>query len=78
MVHKGKKGFRAVSFQISEDIRAELLRITGQETLTAAVHEALADFVLRDQEEGPLRKRRELERKWIAEAGFGLRREWEP
>jgi hypothetical protein len=54
-----------------------LLRITGQETLTAAVHEALADLVLREQEEGPLKKRREFERKWVAEAGLGLSRAWE-
>jgi hypothetical protein len=77
MVHKGKKGFRAVSLEISKDLRAELLRITGEKSLTAAVHEALADFVLREQQEGPLKKRRESERKWVAEAGLGLSRAWE-
>ena len=48
-MHKGKKGFKAVSFEISDELRAEVLRITGAKTLTEAVHEALADIVLRHQ-----------------------------
>jgi hypothetical protein len=77
MVHKGKRGFQAVSFEICDDTRAALLRTTGEKTLTAAVHEALVAVVLWEQQQGPLRRRRELERRWVSEAGLGRSRDWE-
>ena len=61
MVHKGKAGTRAVSFEISEEDRETLLRLTGEKTLTAAVHEALAGFVLEHQLQAARRARWERE-----------------
>jgi Arc/MetJ family transcription regulator len=54
MAHHGKKGFRAVSIEISDELRAEVLRITGEATLTAAIHGALVDLVLPEHVDGPL------------------------
>lgn len=49
MTRHAKPGTRAVSINISEEERQELLRLTGEKTLTAAVHKALADLVLDEQ-----------------------------
>ena len=70
-MHKGKKGFKAVSFEISPELRAEVMRITGAKTLTEAVHEALADVVLRHYEQGALRDKRGQERRWVKENHLG-------
>jgi Arc/MetJ family transcription regulator len=72
MPHKGKPGTRQVTLDIDPDMRATLMRLTGAKTMTEAIHEALADLVLRERELGPLRVRRENERKWVAEKRLGL------
>ena len=74
MVHKGKSGTRSVTLDIAPELRNELMRLTGAKTLTEAIYEALADLVLRELAEGPLRKRRTLERQWVADKGLGLPR----
>jgi hypothetical protein len=71
MVHKGRKGTRAVSIEMDERQRAELLKLAGESTLTGAIHEALADFILRERVDAPLRKRRQEEREWVRRMGLG-------
>jgi len=61
MAHHGKSGRRAVSLNLDQEQRDELLRLTGERTLTAAVHEALADFVLEEQFRAARRARLERE-----------------
>jgi hypothetical protein len=46
MAHHGKAGSPQVSLNITPEQREDLLRLTGERTLTAAVHEALADLVI--------------------------------
>ena len=67
-----KPGTKQVTLNIDPELRAEVMRLTGARTLTEAVHEALADLVLGEREVAPLRRRREIERKWVAEMGLGL------
>jgi Arc/MetJ family transcription regulator len=44
-MHKGKKETKAVTFEISPELHAEVMRITGAKTLTEAVHIALREVV---------------------------------
>lgn len=74
MPHRGKTSTKQVTFDIDPELRDEVIRLTGAKTLTEAVHEALAELVLRERVEAPLRKRREVERRWVTEKGLGLPR----
>jgi Arc/MetJ family transcription regulator len=44
---KGTKETKAVTFEISPELRAEVMRITGAKTFTEAVHIALQEVVER-------------------------------
>jgi Arc/MetJ family transcription regulator len=70
-MHKGKQGTKQVTFEISPELRAEVMRTTGAKLLTEAVHEALADVVLRHYEEGALHQKREHERQWVKDNRLG-------
>jgi hypothetical protein len=59
---------------IDPKLRDEVKRLTGARTMKDAIQEALADLVLREQVVGPLTRRREMEREWVAKRGYGLPR----
>ena len=45
MAHKGKKGTRPISIETSDKMRSELLEITGEKTLTGAIHATLREHI---------------------------------
>jgi hypothetical protein len=49
VVRKRKPGTKAVSLSIDPALRAEIMRLTGAKTFTEAIHEALAELVLRER-----------------------------